>query len=176
MAAVKLSLEQFRDRMGRMVPLVQKGVLGGMRAGLLLALKSSKNEYFLGGNGAVNAEKLTSRSGRLRDSVRVIEPYASPGGFTGGLRAGGAGIRYAAIHERGGVTRPHVIVPKKAGGWLSWVDKTGVRAFAKRVRHPGSRIPARPYLFPALEKSLPQISKQVSVAIEVAFAKGLAGG
>jgi phage gpG-like protein len=146
-----------------------------MRAGLLLALKSSKNEYFLSGGGAPASDRLTSRSGRLRNSVRVIEPYASGREFVGGLRAGGAGIPYAGIHEHGGVTRAHVIVPKK-GDFLSWEDNGGVRRFARRVRHPGSRIPARPYLYPALDKSLPQISRQVGVAIEVAFAKGLGGG
>jgi phage gpG-like protein len=161
--------------MGKMPKHLTAGILGGMRAGLLLALKSSKNEYFLSGGGAVNAEKLTSRSGRLRNSVRVIEPYAASNAFIGGIRAGGSGIPYAAIHERGGRTGGHDIFPKKAKV-LSWVDKTGVRRFATRVRHPGSNIPARPYLFPALEKSLPQISKQVTVAIEVAFAKGLSGG
>lgn len=174
MAVVKLTLEQFRDRMGRMPALLTQGIIGGMRAGLLLALKSSKNEHFLSGGGAPDAKTLTSRTGKLRNSVRVIEPYASGSLFIGGLRAGGAGIPYARIHERGGVTSPHTIVPKKAK-MLSWVDKGGVRRFARRVRHPGSRIPARPYLFPALEKSLPQISKQIGVAIEVAFAKGLGG-
>lgn len=175
MARVKLTLEQFRDRMGRMNPIISAGILGGMRAGLLLAQKSSKREYFLSGGGAVDAKTLTSRSGKLRNSVRVIEPYASGNLYIGGLRAGGAGIPYAGIHERGGTTAPHVILPKK-GQWLSWLDKTGVRRYARRVRHPGSRIPARPYLYPALEKSLPQISKQVAVAVEVAFAKGLGGG
>lgn len=172
MAVVKLTLEQFRDRMGRLPAELTKGIIGGMRAGLLLALKSSKNEYFLSGGGAPDATLLTSRTGKLRNSVRVIEPQALSGVFVGGLRAGGPGIPYAAIHERGGTTRPHTIEAKK-GKLLSWMDKTGVRRFARRVRHPGSRIPARPYLFPALEKSLPQISKQIGVAVEVAFEKAL---
>lgn len=171
MATVKLTLEQFRDRMGRISPLVSKGIIGGMRAGLLLALKSSKNEFILGGNGSVHSEKLTNRSGRLRNSISVIEPYSQSGAFIGGLRATAP---YAGIHERGGVTRPHLIVPKKAK-MLSWEDKTGVRRYARRVNHPGSRIPARPFLYPAIEKQLPQISKQITVAIEVAFREGLGG-
>ena len=172
MARVKLTLEQFRDRMGNMPAELSKGVLGGMRAGLLLALKSSKNEYFLSGGGPVHPSKLTSRSGRLRDSIRIIEPIKTSSGFEGGLRAGGPGIPYAAIHEFGGRTSPHTIVPRKAS-MLSWMDKTGVRRYARRVRHPGSNIPPRPYLYPGLQRALPQIEKQVGVAIEVAFLDGL---
>lgn len=47
---------------------------------------------------------------------------------------------YAAIHQFGGKTRPHVILPKykKALAFGGGVFK--------KVNHPGSDIPARPYL------------------------------
>lgn len=52
----------------------------------------------------------------------------------------GTNKKYAAIHQLGGRTRPHVIKPrnKKAlafGGRI-----------VKKVNHPGSKIPARPFL------------------------------
>lgn len=52
----------------------------------------------------------------------------------------GVSAIYAAIHQLGGQTKPHVILPrnKKAlafGGHL-----------VKKVNHPGSLIPARPFL------------------------------
>lgn len=47
---------------------------------------------------------------------------------------------YAAIHQFGGKTSPHVIRPKKKKA-LS-IPHIGVR---KSVNHPGSVIPARPY-------------------------------
>ncbi len=47
---------------------------------------------------------------------------------------------YAAIHQFGGKTRPHVIRPKEKKA-LS-IPRIGVR---KSVNHPGSVIPARPY-------------------------------
>ena len=47
---------------------------------------------------------------------------------------------YAAIHQLGGLTRPHVIRAKRKKA-LAF----GGKVF-KKVNHPGSRIPARPYL------------------------------
>lgn len=52
--------------------------------------------------------------------------------------------KYAAIHHFGGKTRPHIIrakharaIPLNIGGQL---------IFRKAVHHPGSKIPARPYM------------------------------
>ncbi|MBN6077379.1 phage virion morphogenesis protein [Aggregatibacter actinomycetemcomitans] len=52
----------------------------------------------------------------------------------------GTNVEYAAIHHFGGQTRPHVIKPvfKKALVFGGVVRKS--------VKHPGSRIPARPFL------------------------------
>ena len=52
----------------------------------------------------------------------------------------GTNIKYAAIHQFGGPTRPHVILHhnKKA---LAFGGRV-----VKKVNHPGSRIPARPFL------------------------------
>jgi phage virion morphogenesis protein len=49
---------------------------------------------------------------------------------------------YAAIHQFGGRTRPHVIRPKGKKA-LAWA---GGRHPVKSVNHPGSQIPARPFL------------------------------
>ncbi|OIV46738.1 phage virion morphogenesis protein [Sodalis sp. TME1] len=52
----------------------------------------------------------------------------------------GTNVVYARIHQQGGTTRPHVIRPryKKALAFNGRV--------VKRVNHPGSTIPARPFL------------------------------
>lgn len=34
-------------------------------------------------------------------------------------------------------TKPHVILPKKPGGVLHWVDASGNKIFARKVNHPG---------------------------------------
>lgn len=52
----------------------------------------------------------------------------------------GTNIKYAAIHHFGGQTRPHLIRPKNGKAL-----KFGGR-FAKKVNHPGSKMPARPFM------------------------------
>ena len=54
----------------------------------------------------------------------------------------GTNVVYAAIHQFGGKTPPRVIRPrtKKALYW------PGARHPVRSVRHPGSRMPARPFL------------------------------
>ena len=52
----------------------------------------------------------------------------------------GTNVEYAAIHNFGGQTAPHTILPKNGKAL-----KFGGR-FAKRVNHPGSKIPARPFM------------------------------
>lgn len=75
-----------------------------------------------------------------------------------------ATANYAAAVEFG--TRPHIIVPRRAGGVLAWGGprtaggrlriKNGVQAkpehFARRVRHPGTK--PKPYLRPGMQKAL----------------------
>ncbi|MFA7174567.1 MAG: phage virion morphogenesis protein [Kiritimatiellia bacterium] len=54
----------------------------------------------------------------------------------------GTNVAYAAIHQLGGQTKPHVIRPKN-GKALFW---PGASHPVKSVNHPGSKIPARPFL------------------------------
>lgn len=49
-------------------------------------------------------------------------------------------VPYAAIHQFGGKTKPHVILPKTTKA-LAFGGKV-----VKKVNHPGSNIPARPFL------------------------------
>jgi len=74
-------------------------------------------------------------SGHLRDSIRfqIIGNNAV---------AVGTNKEYAAIHQLGGQTAAHIIRPRNKGG-LFW---PGARHPMKLVRHPGSVIPARPFL------------------------------
>ena len=63
----------------------------------------------------------------------------------------GSNVPYAAIHEFGGRTPPHDIVPKRAGALAFMLG--GKQIFAKVVHHPGSTIPARPYIRPAIAEN-----------------------
>ena len=54
----------------------------------------------------------------------------------------GTNVKYAAIHQFGGQTKPRTIRPRSKKA-LSW---PGARHPVKSVRHPGSKVPARPFL------------------------------
>ncbi len=54
----------------------------------------------------------------------------------------GTNVVYAAIHQFGGKTRPHVIRPRRKKA-LFW---PGLNHPVKKVQHPGSKVPARPFL------------------------------
>jgi phage gpG-like protein len=52
----------------------------------------------------------------------------------------GTNVAYAAIHQFGGQTKPHVIKPR----YKRALAFGGV--IVRQVQHPGSNIPARPFL------------------------------
>ena len=56
----------------------------------------------------------------------------------------GTNVVYAAIHQFGGQTPPRVIRPKHKKALAFTVG--GQKIARKSVRHPGSKIPARPFL------------------------------
>ena len=71
----------------------------------------------------------------------------------------GSNLRYARIHELGGTTRPHVIRPRRVAALRFFIGADVV--FARSVRHPGSHIPPRPYLRPALDQNLARIRREL---------------
>lgn len=91
---------------------------------------------------------LRVRSGTLLNSIGASKKvYEEAGGNVVG-EIGSQGVPYAAIHEFGGTTKPHRIEPRNAR--VLAFQANGQDVFAKFVNHPGSVIPARPYLRPAL--------------------------
>lgn len=101
--------------------------------------------------------------GRLRQSLQTS---VASDGSTGTI---GTNAEYAAIHEFGGRTMAHEIRPRgmalrflspgfigpvkmTSKGKISKSARSGV-TFARVVHHPGSTVPARPYMRPALEDS-----------------------
>lgn len=102
-------------------------------------------------------DRLTHRSGALGRSTKVNPPrWLSDDKLAGGLITGGPTAPYGAIQELGGQTRAHDIRPVK-GKTLAWSGPSGPR-FATLVHHPGSTIPARPRIRPALEDALPRLN------------------
>jgi phage gpG-like protein len=90
-------------------------------------------------------------SGALWHSLRIVA-------VSGSAVTVGSDRPYASIHQLGGKTRPHKIVPRN-GRALNW---PGAPHPMKSVNHPGSNIPARPY-FPV--SATGQLTIQASSSI-----------
>jgi len=111
---------------------------------------------------------LKVRTGRLRQSIQTA---VEDGGQRGRI---GTNVEYGAIHEFGGTTKPHVITARgkrlrfvssrfigpvklTKKGKLAKKQTAGSVVFASKVNHPGSTMPARPFLRPALAESQEEI-------------------
>ncbi len=113
----------------------------------------------------LSGESLAVRSGRLRDSV-VADTGESASGLFARLVV--AGVPYAVIHEFGGTTAAHEIAARKAQA-LHFVSG-GKGVFARRVDHPGSRMPERSYLRVALAEMEGEILSRAHAAVADAAA------
>lgn len=73
--------------------------------------------------------------GALRASIRIDRASFDKVGLSAKV---GSDRYYAKYHHEG--TRPHVIVPKRAGGKLRfWWGKVGKIVYTKKVNHPGTQ-------------------------------------
>lgn len=110
---------------------------------------------------------LKVRSGSLLNSIGASKKVIEEANGTVVGEIGPQGIPYAAIHEFGGVTKPHRIEPRNAK--ILAFQMGGSPVFARFVNHPGSRIPARPYLRPALAAKQDEIMKTFGVFLIQVF-------
>lgn len=95
-----------------------------------------------------------NRQGRLQTSINIVAPARADGTGVVGTW-GSTDVRYALIHELGGV-----IVPVRAKA-LAIPQPDGSVRFAKSVR-----IPARPYLRPAADATYPKLAAAIRQAFE----------
>jgi len=156
------AIERLRKAHVRLAPAMHKAI---RQAGELV--RGSAITNILSGGGAttdVGPKTLHARSGRLRKSITM---RSTGTGFDTVALVGPGPLSYAAIHEFGGHTAAHVIKARRkpllkfmiSGQWIS----------KRQVQHPGSRIPARPYLRPALTDNLEKIRLLVQRAIAPAL-------
>ena len=109
--------------------------------------------------GYITRETYLASGLKVRSGALVQENYPIPLEKRGDMMV--TGIRnkmhYAAAHELGAVTRPHDIRPrnKKALYW------EGAAHPVKVVHHPGSRIPARPFIQPALALAIADFEARI---------------
>lgn len=128
---------------------------------------------------------LNVKTGRLRR----VETAVSPDGTRGMI---GTNVEYAEIHEYGGQTPPHRIEARRkralrfpAAGFAGSVRLTKAGKLARRqspgavimvqaVEHPGSTMPARPFMRPALEDSRDEIAEILRAGLGELLQKGRA--
>lgn len=105
---------------------------------------------------------LKVQTGQLRNSIQHTV-QSSTNQIIGEVFSAG-NIPYAAIHEYGGVTKPHDIYPVTAQALYF----NGI--FAKVAHHPGSKIPERSYMRSALADKTAEIQERISTAVQEATA------
>jgi phage gpG-like protein len=127
--------------------------LGKSMARIVIALSRKIKEEKLTG------QVLKNRTGTLRRSISHdvdIRPPAVVGSV-------GTNVVYAHIHEFGGRTSPHVIMPKKGRALaFQW---HGEQKFFKKVNHPGSVFPERSFMRSALREMEPEIREEFKKAL-----------
>lgn len=116
-------------------------------------------------NDKLSGQVLNTVTGRLKRSIHHQVSETSTGAIVGSVFSTGD-VPYASIHEFGGQTSPHVIVPVKAKALAFMME--GKEVFAKIVHHPGSRIPQRSYLRSSLADMRETIRSEIAQAVREA--------
>lgn len=112
----------------------------------------------------LQGQVLQHRSGALARSIQ--QETTTSGEITTGRVYSSGDVKYAAIHEFGGTTPPHDIVPDKAEALAFMIG--GKMVFAKIVHHPGSRIPERSFM----RSGLIDMSEEIVAGIREAAMAG----
>lgn len=113
----------------------------------------------------LSGQVLNRGSGRLIRSIGSKVDQTAQAVW--GIVFQSADVPYGGIHEFGGKTSAHIIMPKKASV-LAFVSKTGSKAFATKVNHPGSTMPERSYM----RSSLREMSAEISLGLKEAVVRG----
>lgn len=116
----------------------------------------------------LSGEVLKVRSGALHRSI-LSEVKEETNEIIGRVFSSGD-VKYARIHEFGGTTRAHIIEPRRAPV-LAFV-MGGNTVFARRVHHPGSRMPERSFMRSTLTELRGVIVHDLSDGILAAAARG----
>lgn len=138
---------------------------------LLLAPKAIREQVFRAVEASAAAvtarvksklsdDVLHVQTGRLRRSIH----YVMTGSEELPTAAIGTNVEYGAIHEYGGQTKAHVIEAVNARV-LSFRASSGDQVFARRVFHPGSKMPQRSFLRSALGEEREAIRERIQKAV-----------
>lgn len=132
---VKSQIKALKERIGNLLP-VMKPIAETIRTSVIKNFETGgRPDKWKPSFRALSENGQTLvKSGRLRNSIWA---KATPD-----TAVVGTNVKYAGIHQFGGRTAPHVIEPRKKKA-LFWL---GALHPVRQVTHPGSNIPARPFL------------------------------
>ena len=108
----------------------------------------------------LSGDVLNEKSGALARSIVTTTDDSST--TISVTVASNGDVKYAAIHEFGGVIPPHEIVPNKARALVFVVS--GKQAFAARVNLPAIVMPERCYLRSSLAEMADEIREEFAQA------------
>lgn len=111
---------------------------------------------------------LARRSGGFARSIKALPTTYAQGSYVLVVRASHPAAR---IHEYGGKTRPHAINPINFPDGVLRFNLNGKVVFAKYVFHPGSDIPARPYMRPGYESAWPKAEEELRKSLRAELAR-----
>lgn len=134
-------------------------------------IKTVLNSYIQILRNKIVGEKLSGqvlrvRTGMLRSSFLPMLAQRIGNTIIAGLTSN---IHYWRIHEFGGKTRPHTIFPRNKKALHFFVK--GNEVFATKVDHPGSLIPARPYVRPSIIETWNKFQELIGNALTKAWKK-----
>ena len=146
---ITAALQAIQSKLSDMTPLMRK-IAGDM-------LDAVEENFVQEGRPKWKpSRRATSQKGKtLQNHGRLAESIVSKS--TSNQAIVGTDVIYAAILQFGGKTSPHIIKPKNKKA-LFW---PGAKHPVKSVKHPGSDIPARPFLS-LTDSDLEDIKQRIS--------------
>ena len=143
--------------------------MGSMPAQVVAAIETKMQMITINLQRIVITEKLhgqvlKQQSGKLARSIQ--QESHTEGEMVIGTVFSAGDVKYAAIHEYGGKTPPHDIIPNKAGALAFMMG--GRQVFAAIVHHPGSVMPERSFL----RSSLAEQASEITTGLKEAALRG----
>lgn len=154
---MRIKLEVDVSRLTKEIPNIKRDIKLGTALSMYRAMTMLKAQVMQ--NIRVNSG-LNVRTGNLLNSINTR--VTSRGDSIIG-RVTSENVPYAVTHEYGAVVPGHYIFPMKAQS-LSW-ESGGQIFFAKKVFMPTYIVPARPFMWPALEAKSQEIYETFGLLI-----------
>lgn len=159
-----LKLPPGYERLSKLPEAIQANILSALEDGMQLAVKRTQENYLSG----PRPTRLGVVTGLLRSRIKSKVVKGKLGKIFAEGILGVSGVEYARIHELGGRTKPHPIDPVSKPYLVFFWAKLNRWVKLKHVDHPGSKIPARPYLLYGMRMSVLKILIMIQKAINLA--------